>query len=211
MAISRREQTDAVQEQYDRLAADYDARWDVYVRRTVEETLRRMPELRQGETILDLGCGTGALLKRMSQTARLVGVDLSLAMLSLAQEELSSSAKLTAADAVSLPFADASFHGVVSSSSFHYWTNPAAGLREITRCLKPGGWIVITDWCDDFLVCRVCDLWLRWRDPAHRRTYGRAELSQFLRESGFVDVEIDTYRITWVWGLMTAVATTGSN
>jgi hypothetical protein len=72
--------------------------------------------------------------------------------------------------------------------------------------LRSGGRLVITDWCDDFLACRLCDRVLRLLDPAHQRTYGRAECGGFLETMGFLDVRVERYRSTWPWGMMTATA-----
>ena len=77
----------------------------------------------------------------------------------------------------------------------------------MSRVLKPSGRIVITDWCDDYLACRVCDVFLRALSRAHFRTYGSKECHGLLVEAGFAGVNVERYRINWVWGLMTATAT----
>jgi SAM-dependent methyltransferase len=94
----------------------------------------------------------------------------------------------------------------VSLSSFHFWPDPLAALRELHRVLRPHGRLVLTDWCDDFFSCRVCNLYLKWRDPAHRRIYGRNACEQMLNASGFQIHSVDRYKISWLWGLMTAIA-----
>jgi hypothetical protein len=63
---------------------------------------------------------------------------------------------------------------------------------------------VITDWCDDFLACKLCDLVLRLVNAAHGRTLGRDECARLLESSAFDEVTVSAYRLDWLWGLMTA-------
>lgn len=205
---SRSRQRGAVRGSYTGLAARYDERWARYVGASVAETMRRL-EVGPGQAVLDVGCGTGALLRALREvepTARLRGVDLTPAMLRVAARKLARGAGLAAADAVALPFADGSFDLVVSTSSFHYWADPVAGLSEMARVARPGGRLVVTDWCDDFLACWLCDRALRLVDRSYRRAYGGRECRRLLAAAGLRVERIDRYKIDWLWGLMTARA-----
>ncbi|MBI4641104.1 MAG: class I SAM-dependent methyltransferase [Candidatus Tectomicrobia bacterium] len=200
--------TRAVREEYARLADDYDRRWSSYVTATLRETLYRL-ELGSSDRLLDVGCGTGALLstvRRVNPTVTIIGVDLVPEMLSIARGKLGADVPLAAANAEYLPFHPSTFDVVVSTSSFHYWLQPTAGLSEIARVLRPGGRLVITDWCDDYLACRLCDLVLRLVDPAHHRSYGLKECEQWLEACGYKVSAIERYKINWLWGMMTATA-----
>jgi len=197
-----------VRAQYDRLATAYDRRWHTYIARSTAETLARLPP-GPDVAVLDVGAGTGLLLdhlRRERPAARLVGADLSPGMLGVARERLSHAVALVGGDAESLPFRAARFDIVISSSSLHYWQDPAAELRELARVLRPGGHLVVTDWCHDYLTCRLLDRVLRVTDPAHHRTLGTAQLSRHLVAAGCDLVSIDRYRLNWFWGMMTAVA-----
>jgi ubiquinone/menaquinone biosynthesis C-methylase UbiE len=63
---------------------------------------------------------------------------------------------LAQADAHRLPLADATFDWVVCASSFHYFRQPQVALREMRRVLRPEGRLVLVDWCDDYLTCKLC-------------------------------------------------------
>ncbi len=199
---------DPVLIEYAELAAQYDSRWSFYIEATVRETLSRL-EIRATERLLDVGCGTGALLAALSLAApslEMTGVDPSPEMLGIAREKLGPSAHLAEGRAESLPFADEAFHVVVSTNALHYVRQPRQALSEMARVLKPGGRLVITDWCDDYLACRLCDLWLRLFGRAHYRMYGSKACRQMLEASKFETVGVERYKINWLWGLMTAMA-----
>lgn len=203
-----RRRTRALWRAYVKLASDYDRRWPGYVATSTEETLRRM-ELRPEDRLLDIGCGTGALLaavRRREPRVQVTGIDLVPAMLSVARRRAGGHSRLAAADAEQLPFPAGSFDVVVSASSFHHWSRPEAGLEEIARVLGQGGRLVLTDWCGDFLACRVMDLVLKVLDPAYQRAYQGAECIRLLAENGFDLESFARYKADWLWGLMTASA-----
>ncbi|HEX3554644.1 MAG TPA: methyltransferase domain-containing protein [Thermoanaerobaculia bacterium] len=203
-----------VVEEYARLASEYDVRWSFYVDATTRETLARL-RLQPADCVLDVGCGTGALLRRLAQSplshpaARLVGIDPVPEMLALARLRLPPAVRLCAGWAERLPFASGRFDVVVSCNVFHYLRQPLAALNEMNRVLRPGGQLVITDWCDDYLACRLCNLYLRLFNPAHFKVYRQRECERLLRGAGHGDVDVERYKISWLWGLMTARVTKG--
>lgn len=201
---------DAVRQEYTRLAPEYEDRWTRYVRRSTARTLRHL-ELAPGQALADLGCGTGALLGAVAAAPgggdiRMVGLDVTPSMLAYARRRLPPSVPLVAADAGALPLRDATLDTVVSVSSFHYWADPAAALAEVRRVLRPGGRLVITDWCDDFLGCKVLDRWLCLTRRSYHRIYGSREIGELLAGAGFQVNHQERYKVTWLWGLMTLAA-----
>jgi ubiquinone/menaquinone biosynthesis C-methylase UbiE len=198
----------AVVEEYDRLASVYDTRWSFYNDSTARETMRRL-ELRPGDRVLDVGCGTGILLGAIGDAfaeARLSGIDASPEMLGVARRRLGERAELRQGWAHELPWGDASFDLVVCSSVLHYLRGPETALAEMRRVVRTDGGVVITDWSNDYLTCRALDFLLRRFNRAHHRVYRRRQLRDMLRSSGFAKVRVDRYKINWRWGMMTATA-----
>jgi ubiquinone/menaquinone biosynthesis C-methylase UbiE len=200
--------TARVRDEFDELAPVYEERWRTYTERSNEATIRRVP-FGPSMRLLDVGAGTGLLLRKIADrfpAAQLTGLDLSLAMALTARRSQGEGGSIVAADAHRLPFEARSFDVVVSSSSIHFWSDPADALIEIRRVLRDEGTLVVTDWCSDYLACRLCDRYLRWRNPAYRPAFSSAEIEALLARSGFEVAQLDRYRISWIWGLMTVAA-----
>ena len=190
------------------MAHDYDDKWRFYIEATLEETLKRI-EVHSGQRLLDIGCGTGVLLETLEKKHPdivLAGVDATQEMLDIAGKRLSKKVHIARSWAEKLPFEAESFDVVVSCSMFHYIREPIVALKEAMRILKPGGRLVITDWCGDYISCRICDLFLRVFNEAHFKTYGKRECYNLLCAAGFNDIKVDRYKINWLWGMMTATA-----
>jgi SAM-dependent methyltransferase len=100
-----------------------------------DEGLRRI-DLKPGERLLDLGCGTGRAL----QLSPALGADASLEMLRQAPR-----GRVTCAHAGELPFRARAFDAVLCTNSFHHYPDTDGTLREIRRVLKPGGRAVLID------------------------------------------------------------------
>lgn len=117
------------------------------------ETLRHA-ELRLGQQVLDVGCGTGVLTRLAALTVgdkgEAVGIDPSPAMLRIARRNASTEANRASfkvAAIEDLPFDSGRFDVVFSSCMLHHLAPELkrAGLAEVYRVLKPGGRFVIVD------------------------------------------------------------------
>jgi len=110
-------------------------------------------ELGPGDAALDLCCGTGDLALelrgRVGASGRVVGADFSERMLELAQEKAGerglADVTFEWADAMELPYSDASFDAVTVGFGVRNLADVGAGIAEMTRVLKPGGRCVILE------------------------------------------------------------------
>ena len=110
---------------------------------------------RRGESILDIGCGTGRLTSEIAARLRredmrdaqaahghLIGIDRSGAMLREARSHFASVAVFMQADGTRLPFRDVMFDAVFSTATFHWIKDHEMLFSDVYRVLKPGGRLV---------------------------------------------------------------------
>lgn len=200
-----------VEREYDRLAKIYDRRWRAYITNTLT-FLKQWARIDPQALVLDVACGTGEFERLLLQdhpNQHIIGIDLSTEMLAIAQAKLQhySTVTLRSGSVTALPLKDESVDTVVCASAFHYFDCPLDALAEMRRVLKPGGNVVILDWCKDFLLCRLCDMVLQVVDPSHKQCYTQKEFHNFLSRSQLKIEMSTTLQFGAVWGLMVATAT----
>ena len=107
-------------------------------------------ESKRGGRYLDLGCSAGlyarSLARKLGAEGHVVGIDIAPGMLrEAARRARRASARLSLAraDAENLPYADASFSGVVCGGTLNEIGDPARALRETRRVLSPGGRLAV--------------------------------------------------------------------
>jgi SAM-dependent methyltransferase len=114
-------------------------------------------ELAPDASVLEIGPGPGRLAVRVAELApgvQITGVDIAPEMVERAsvlatRSGVADRVGFQVGDVAALPFPDASFDLVMSTLSAHHWPDPATGLAEIHRVLRPGGvaWIYdLPDW-----------------------------------------------------------------
>jgi len=103
-------------------------------------------ELQPGAAVLDVGCGTGALLQRIAGTYDIVGygIDVEENMIVEAQKK-GLQMQFVVGECDKLPYADQSFDALVVCMAYHHFDNKEGFAKEAARVLKPGGFLYIAD------------------------------------------------------------------
>jgi SAM-dependent methyltransferase len=107
-----------------------------------------------GESVLEIGCGTGAVTLPLAQAVgnqgRVVAVDISEPMLDVARQRLGESGMhnvtLLLGDAQVMPLEGSAFDVATSRMGVLFFADPVAAFRNIGRALKPGGRLVFACW-----------------------------------------------------------------
>lgn len=165
------------------------------------------------QRVLDIGTGTGAAADEIARTdAKVVGVDRSLRMLSVALRERPS-LPFVAADVLDLPFRDRTFDVVAGNFVFAHFAKVETALFELTRVLSRGGRIGFTTWSDSKDAFQ--DTWIELietvipRDmlapayaaaaPGHDRFKQPQAIEEALRRAGFRPVRTERKRYQWTY------------
>ena len=218
----------AVRAMFDRIAPSYDLLNRVMTFRVDQRWRRRLVRgvaLRSGERLLDLCAGTmdvSAEALRREPGARVVGADFSLPMLSRGARKTGLPA--AQADALALPFSDASFDAATVAFGVRNLESLERGLAELARVLRPGGRLGVLEFfraeshgsrfvhgAYNRLALPVLGRVLSPDPEAYRylvasmeRFASRPEFEEACRRAGFSDVKGETL-FPGVCGLVVAV------
>jgi SAM-dependent methyltransferase len=160
-------------------------------------------ELREGETVLDLGSGGGidVLLsaRRVGSTGKVYGLDMTDEMLALARENQrkagATNVEFLKGDIEQIPLPDNSVDVIISNCVINLSSDKAKVLREAFRVLRPGGRFAVSDVVvrGDVpdAIRRNVELWVGCVAGALQET----EYARLLTEAGFSGVEVEPWRV----------------
>jgi ubiquinone/menaquinone biosynthesis C-methylase UbiE len=183
---------------YNAAADFYDASplsfWNYFGRRTIE-----LLSLPIGSRVLDVCCGAGAsalpAAQVVGQAGKVIGIDLSEKLLELARTKATglTNIEFELGDMLALRFSNESFDAVVCVFGIFFVPDMHMGVRELWRCVRPGGQLAVTTWGPNFFEPANSAFWRsikEVRPDLHKsfnpwdRINNQASLKAILKEGG---------------------------
>lgn len=143
------------------------------------------------QKILDVGCGTGEILKSIKERysfVKLYGLDISEEMLKQANDKLKGTATLILGDAENITLETNSFDLLLCTDSFHHYPNPQQAISEFYRVLKHGKFLLIADYWKPFPIRQIMNLFISYSNEGDVKIYSKKEIIEFLKQGGFQEI-----------------------
>jgi SAM-dependent methyltransferase len=178
--------------------------WYKALHRLIFQTLEAELSDWRAKEIVDVGCGTGAILKKLGNPKKNVGIDLAPEAVSFCHQRGLNNVRQ--GDILALPFPDASFDAVICSSVlYHQWVTDVEGaVREMHRVLRPGGTLLINVPAFPFLHSAHDEAVMT------ARRFRKREIRKLLLAQNF-NIRRLTYWTTFLFPLAVAARTLGGS
>lgn len=156
---------------YNAAADFYDASplgfWNYFGRKTIEHL-----SLQSGGHLLDVCCGAGASALSAAEIVgpkgKVIGIDLAQGLLELAQAKAAQrglfNAQFELGDLLSLRFPNESFDAAVCVFGIFFVPDMVAAVRELWRCVRPGGQLAVTTWGPNLFEPANSAFWMSIKD-----------------------------------------------
>jgi len=190
------------EEKWDRRAKTFDeSRFNYF--RFMQKRLVSLLDLKEGQRLLDMGCGTGWAVRyaasRTSDRGEFYGVDISSKMIEKARESSSDfeNVHFCKSSSEQLPFADDFFDLTICSNYFHHYFSPDRVLGQVYRVLKRQARIYILDGTADSFIVRMANRRARKKDSSHVKLYSTQEYKTL-----FAEAKLNYVATKSIWGLL---------
>jgi ubiquinone/menaquinone biosynthesis C-methylase UbiE len=149
-------------------------------------------DVREGHSVLDVGCGEGYLLRKAARRAWLaLGIDLVETRLRASRDGPPDSCRsrsrieIAIADGQRLPFADASFDRIICTETLEHVADAQLALRELARVLRPGGRVAVSvpHFLCEAILHRLIRGYMEF-PGGHRRMFTPRTLTRALARAG---------------------------
>lgn len=180
---------------FDKRASEYDDGFEGKVSKKFYKLLLNQVEIKNGVKVLDVGCGTGTVLKKMSDIASIngSGIDVEENMIKEAKAKCPEM-RILVSNCANTPFENDEFDVVTACMAYHHFDDKKGFAKEAARIIKPNGCLYITDPRFPWVVRKPLNLAFR----IHRIAgyFGtQDEISNVFSEYGFklIGVGVDKY------------------
>lgn len=131
---------------FDKSAIKYDKGFEGKFSQKFYHHLIHQMKLESGMVVLDVGCGTGALLKRISDNCDIkgYGIDIEPNMIAVAKQKCPDM-EILIAKCENTPFESQSFDILVNCMAYHHFADKVGFAKEASRILKPNGTLYVAD------------------------------------------------------------------
>lgn len=168
-----------VAEQWDTLRTDF-------FTEEVREKAYEVAQVEAGKAAADIGAGTGFLTEGLLQRGlKVIAVDYSNEMLTFMSEKFKdfNNVEYRKGESESLPIEPGSLDYAMANMYLHHVENPLNAIKEMTRILKPGGKLTITDLDEhshEFLRTEHFDRWMGFKREDIKKWFIQAGLKNIL-------------------------------
>lgn len=173
---------------FDKVAGDWSTMRKAFFSESIREKAFAVAGLESGKTAADIGAGTGFISGGLiAAGVRVIAVDQSAAMLAELKKQLrpNSAVDCRQGTAEQLPIEDERVDYAFANMYIHHVEKPPVALKEMSRILRPGGRLVITDLDEhefEFLRREHHDRWMGFK---------REEFKAWLQAAGLIQINVE--------------------
>ena len=189
---------------FDKRAASYDAGFEGRFSQKFYSVLLANLDIKHLSTVIDVGCGTGYLLRRIAEQQEIIGygIDLEPKMIDEAKAKCPEM-NIQVSPSENTPFDDDTFDVMTACMAYHHFSEKAGFIKEAARIIKPGGYLYIADPCFPFPVRKTINGVLKLFKVAGKFFTAKEMATDFGR-SGFQLASVSHKGIVQVVKLMKA-------
>jgi C_GCAxxG_C_C family probable redox protein len=172
---------------FEKVAKDWDRMQKSFFSDSSRKKIFALANISNGDTIADIGAGTGYITEGLlDKSVNIIAVDESEAMLNEMKKKLgSTNIEYRLGESENLPLNNEEVSFAFANMYLHHVDNPGKSIKEMTRVMKKGGKLIITDMDEhgfDFLRTEQMDKWLGFK---------RDDIKQWFEEAGLLNVSVD--------------------